>query len=100
LHWSIRPKAAVNFKSRLDLRTVVVVDSKLKPIYLFADSQLLFWEDELGLFLGSLTRHLGEGLASSRSMSPPDWRQSAESEESAVVPNVTDHTTQRLDQKI
>lgn len=37
------------------------MDSKPKPIYLFADSQLLFWHDELGLFLESLTRHLGEG---------------------------------------
>jgi cyanophycinase len=33
----------------------------LKPIYLLADSQLLFWRNEAGLFLDSVRRSIGDG---------------------------------------
>jgi len=34
------------------------MDDSIKPVYLFADSQLLFWEDERGLFMRRVREHL------------------------------------------
>lgn len=41
---------------KIDLESVSVMNAPLQPIYLFADSQLLFWRNQGVLFLDSLRR--------------------------------------------
>ena len=54
----IPPKIAKNHLDRLASFSPLTLNSTIKPIYLFADSQLLFWKADGSLFLASVRSQL------------------------------------------